>query len=61
MSDLSQPRQSDDTKVICPNCVHEFTAVPVAIQTELQTLKNALWRACGDDEDMVNSYLDAVR
>lgn len=27
----------------------------------LELLTNALWKACGDDEDMVNAYIDSQR
>lgn len=28
---------------------------------ELQLYKNALWKACGDNEETVNAYLDSQR
>jgi len=30
-------------------------------ERELQAWKDALWRACGDDEQMVNEYVDSQR
>ena len=30
---------NDNDKVICPNCAHEFTAVPVNLQTEIKMLE----------------------
>jgi hypothetical protein len=27
---------------------------------EARTLRDALWKACGDDEEIVNSYIDSV-
>lgn len=30
---------SDSSKVICPACVHEFRAVPVDVQEELEALR----------------------
>jgi len=33
----------------------------LAAQAELLLYKNALWKACGDDESMVNEYLDSQR
>jgi len=40
---------SDDDKVICPNCVHEFTAVPVTTQTKLARLE--------DDHDRIRKLV----
>ena len=37
---------SDDDKVICPNCVHEFAAVPVAVQAKLVQLEEGYGHAC---------------
>lgn len=28
---------------------------------EIQVLRNALWKACGDDEEAVNSYIESQR
>lgn len=30
-------------------------------ERELQAWKNALWKACGDDENMVNEYVESQR
>ena len=30
-------------------------------ERELQAWKDALWKACGDDEQMVNEYVDSQR
>lgn len=30
-------------------------------EAELQAWKDALWKACGDDEQMVNDYVDSKR
>ena len=30
-------------------------------ERELQAWKDALWKACGDDEDMVNEYVESQR
>ncbi len=27
-----EPEVADNTKVICPNCVHQFRAIPVQVQ-----------------------------
>ena len=43
---------SDDNSVICPACVHEFTAVPVAIQARLAQLEEDYLRACKLVADM---------
>lgn len=32
-----------------------------ALRRELQTWKDALWQACGDDEATVNAYVDSQR
>jgi hypothetical protein len=32
-------RRSDDNKVICPACNHEFQAIPVAVQDEIESLR----------------------
>ena len=29
---------SDNDKVICPNCVHEFVAVPVNVQATIEAM-----------------------
>lgn len=39
---------SDNDKVICPNCVHEFAAIPVNIQAELSRLTAELAAAKRD-------------
>lgn len=31
------------------------------LQAELLLYKNALWKACGDDEDVVNATLESER
>lgn len=38
-------RRSDNSKVICPGCNHEFTAVPVDVQTERESLRTELTEA----------------
>ena len=43
---------SDNDKVICPNCVHEFVAVPVNVQEELARHKEDYGRACKLVADM---------
>lgn len=43
---------SDNDKVICPACVHEFVAVPVAIQARLVQLEEDYGRACKLVADM---------
>lgn len=30
-------------------------------ESELEAWKNALWKACGDDEQMVNDYIESQR
>ena len=40
MSDTT--RRSDDSKVICPQCCHEFAAIPVNVQEELAAANDAL-------------------
>lgn len=35
---------------------NEYTA----LKTECAAYKNALWKACGDDEEIVDSYLESV-
>lgn len=37
---------SDNDKVICPNCVHEFVAVPVNVQAKVAQLEEGYGRAC---------------
>ena len=32
-------KTADNNKVICPNCCHQFTAIPVNVQTRLQALE----------------------
>ncbi len=32
-------KTADNSKVICPNCCHQFTAIPVNVQTRLQALE----------------------
>ena len=32
-------RRSDDNKVICPACNNEFSAIPVAVQEEIESLR----------------------
>lgn len=41
---------SDNDKVICPNCVHEFAAIPVNIQSELSRLTTKLAASKKDAE-----------
>ena len=43
---------SDNEKVICPNCVHEFVAVPVTVQIKLAELEEDYGRACKTVADM---------
>ena len=43
---------SDNDKVICPNCVHEFVGVPVNAQEELARHKEDYGRACKLVADM---------
>jgi hypothetical protein len=31
------------------------------LERELQVWKNALWKACGDDERVVNGYVESQR
>lgn len=33
--------EADNTKVICPSCVHQFRAIPVDVQAELSALRDA--------------------
>ena len=33
---------SDHSKVICPNCVHEFTAIPVDVQERIAELEQEI-------------------
>lgn len=33
-------KTADNNKVICPNCCHQFTAIPVNVQTRLQSLES---------------------
>ena len=37
---------SDNDSVICPNCMHEFVAVPVSVQAKLAQLEEDYGRAC---------------
>ena len=32
-------KTADNNKVICPNCCHQFTAIPVNVQTRLQAME----------------------
>lgn len=43
---------SDHDKVICPNCAHEFVAVPVNVQTKVAQLEEDYGRACKLVADM---------
>jgi hypothetical protein len=43
---------SDNDKVICPNCVHEFVAVPVNVQAKVAQLEEDYGRACKLVADM---------
>ena len=43
---------SDNDKVICPNCVTEFVAVPVNVQAKLAQLEDDYGRACKLVADM---------
>ena len=36
-------------------------ALQDAVSQQTVLLKNALWKACGDDEQMVNDYIDSQR
>jgi hypothetical protein len=36
-------------------------ALQDAVSQQTMLLKNALWKACGDDEQMVNDYIDSQR
>ena len=37
-------KTADNNKVICPNCCHQFTAIPVNVQTRLQALERVTWQ-----------------
>ena len=43
----------------CTNC--EAADLIDALYREVQGLKNALWKACGDDEETVNAYIESER
>lgn len=43
---------SDSDSVICPNCIHEFVAVPVSVQAKLAQLEEDYGRACTLVADM---------
>ena len=43
---------SDNDKVICPSCLHEFAAVPVNVQDKLVSLEDDYGRACKLVADM---------
>ena len=43
---------SDNDKVICPNCVHEFAATPLDVQAKLVSLEDDYGRACKLVADM---------
>lgn len=38
-----------------------FYGLPVAAVSELLATKNALWKACGDDAEMVAEYIESQR
>jgi deoxyribodipyrimidine photolyase len=41
--------------------LREVTAQRDALRAELLEYKNALWKACGDDKEHVQSYLESQR
>jgi chromosome segregation ATPase len=49
-----EQKMSDDTCVICPNCVHEFPAIPVNVQERIAELEAEVERL---REDMENNEL----
>lgn len=53
---------SDPKKVICPNCMHEFTAIPEATQDELSRLRDIEQRkdAAYEERNRVVAALAAV-
>lgn len=38
-----------------------FYGLPVAAVSELLATKDALWKACGDDAEMVTEYIESQR
>jgi hypothetical protein len=46
----------DNDKVICPNCVHQFVAVPVNVQKELVQYKTRLKEEMVRDGDWIDKW-----
>ena len=40
-------------------CCHKAAAELLRLQHNNEVLMNALWKACGDDEEMVNGYIES--
>lgn len=41
--------------------VERLRALVSSHEAEIQLLRNALWKACGDDEDVVNATIESQR
>jgi hypothetical protein len=58
---LGISERRDEQKVICPNCVHEFAAIPAAVQEELAALKDLVLRQQNTLNDYPRLRKDAER
>jgi hypothetical protein len=49
------------TQRVPPGLKRFAQAICAKYEAELQLYRNALWKACGDDEEMVNATLESQR